>query len=109
MPESGIINKELGELEKQIDSLKQEIQDFKSALHEEIETSERQCLKEALQAKEQTLIYLQGKLQEADEETQGLQCSSRRWNPTEKMLALQRERAEKKVKGFSACMTNGRL
>ncbi|KAJ8369493.1 hypothetical protein SKAU_G00095210 [Synaphobranchus kaupii] len=103
MPGLGIDNKDLGELEEQIDSLKQEMQDLKSALQGEAETSERQRLEEAIQAKEQTLIYLEGELEEADEETQGLRRSSRRRNPTEKMHALQTEVAEKKVKGL-LCM-----
>lgn len=63
-----------------------------------METTERHRLEEEIQAKEQALYDLQGQLQDVFEESQALRRSVRPKNPTYKMLALQREKAQKKGK-----------
>ena len=92
------------ELDKEMENVKKELQNLKDALQKEQEPEERQKLKEAIHNKEQTLtdykdrrMDLQDKLEEEDTSPQR---TKRKPVPTEKMIAFQKETAQKKVKTF---------
>ena len=77
----------------EIDKVQREIQDLKDALQQETESKRRQTLKEAIRDQEKILMDLQEKLKPEE-----LRRSTREPAPTEKMILLQKEMANKKVK-----------
>ena len=76
--------------------MEKEIKDLKDALLTEIEPSKRKELEEEIQNKEKTLSDIQ-KQMEDEAQSPSPRKSARKPAPTLKMIALQREMAEKKT------------
>ncbi|XP_034382324.1 uncharacterized protein LOC117726257 [Cyclopterus lumpus] len=95
MSESGSFT----EAEEQMVSSQNTVQDLQSELHSLTDVSERPCLKDLIEAREQrSLIDFQDNLRENYDQPEVLRRSERARNPTEKMRSLQGEEAKKKEK-----------
>ena len=97
MPEVSVCADICSELEK-------EINDLKETLQTEMEPSKKQELEKALKTKENDLQDIQNTLEdntlEEIAQSSPLRRSARKSAPTPKMLALQKEMAEKKTQAF---------
>lgn len=95
------------EVEEQIAGYQHE--DLQGEAHKMVDSSERPCLKETNEAKQQSLTDLQGKLNKDDNALEGPRRSERTRHPTEKMRAHQYEEAKKKEKRLYAMYEQWKL
>ena len=87
--------------EKHTAASQHEVQDPQSELHTTADASESVGLKEMVEAKQQSLTDQQGNSEKTgDDLPEELRRSERAWHPTEKMRALQEEKAKKTEKGL---------